>query len=208
MSSFAFIRPGNDRPARTLGRWGGPIIDVVRSDRIHLIAFDLRRPWFGDLDRSAVLTALANGNATVILYFGHGTATAWVGSRPLLERHDVRNLAGRIAIAVACSTLRPLGQEATASGALAYAGFTDQLLWCSSVGSEFAAAISSGLSTFVRYGQPLATAWAAVEATFRGLHDQYKTGSGRSHPDAPIVWVMALWDADHMGLEGDGSVRA
>lgn len=207
MARVGFIRPNNDRQAQTLYDWGSSVRGVVASSPGHSVGCDVRPRWiWRRLTRSEVLSGLAT--ADIVLYFGHGEADHWLGDSPLLDSRDAAVTAGKVVVAIACDTAQVLGAACVTAGATAYLGFKDRVTWSNVVPSEYANVLTTALSPFLRYDEPIGSVALRLREGFRELAVRYKTGSQRGHPDATVVWLSANENAKHVVLHGDSSAKA
>jgi hypothetical protein len=116
--SVLFIGPGGDEVSEILSDIAKQVIarTTVHPDR------PIGALWGVDATRSAIDRELADNPH--VMYFGHGYLEA-LNDPPLIDRRNIGMAAGRIVLAMCCSSAGQFGEEAVKlHGVSAYLGFT------------------------------------------------------------------------------------
>jgi len=110
------------------------LIPILQSEGMTVLTLEGEECTYDNLHR-ILAEPLEHGYqlADLIVYIGHGLDDMWLGQipeqRPMLTEDDVWLLKDSIVIAIACNTLKYLGNLAvTKGGAKAYIGFIDLVL--------------------------------------------------------------------------------
>jgi hypothetical protein len=114
-----FVGPGGDPAADVLRNVGKQVRLVITGSVPGLQIVEL---WDAAADRPGVDVELVN--SPNVLYFGHGFEDA-LSDPALVDVGNVANAAGRIVLAMCCSSADLLGRDAVnQEGVAAYLGFT------------------------------------------------------------------------------------
>ena len=109
------------------------LIDYLQSEGMTVLTLEGEEAIYDNLEK-ILRPPLEHGYqlADLILYVGHGLDDAWLGQQPsdrlLLTADDVGLLHDSIVVAIACNTLKYLGNVAVTKKARAYLGFTDLVI--------------------------------------------------------------------------------
>lgn len=189
--------PGGDPSEQTLSYWGGQVEQLISATSSHVVIHNLRGPT---ATRAAVDAAFQDSD--ILLYFGHGDWSQLGDPNVLVDQASAAPPTS-IIVAIACRSSRDLGQALVDNGLRAYVGFADDLLWVTSLASQFGSAIVTGLSDYIRLSTSIGQAHESIRAELDRLLDFYKNGDGRKHRDAVLAWTFAYWDRMHVVGYGD-----
>lgn len=188
------IRPEDDNAAKIMsGWWDAMVPDVALPSALR----DLRGP---EATRESIEPHLPG--VSLVLFFGHGTEVALIGGGDLIDRRNVALAAGSLIVAVACRSASWLGNWAASCGVRAYLGFSQDVLWPNPFEQEFGKAATEGAAAVLR-GLPVREAARLVRDEFSSLVRFFQFGQGRTHPNAPIAFLAALWNHDYCAAMGD-----
>ena len=202
MGEYLGICPRDDGSSRLASDWYARVSERLgQSAHVENAYVSDRSP----VDYYTVRIALREAGARLALYFGHGTADAWiVKNRPVLQASGVDATKNIAVVSVACNTGKALGLDAINIGAVAWLGFTCDVPVIAPHGKRdpLGDAIVEGIAQLAN-GQSMAFARATLEAELRRLVEDYKPGGRFSdHPGALIGrWACELL-ADHVSLAG------
>jgi len=103
------------------------LIDYLESMGMSVITMEGYECTYPNLKR-----LLEPGLIDLVVYTGHGVSDAWIGQQPaerlLLTANDANLLHDTIVVAIACNSLRILGNKAVSTKARAYLGFLDLVI--------------------------------------------------------------------------------
>ena len=103
------------------------LIELLQSEGMTVLTLEGPEATYDNL-----VQVLKPGYIELVVYLGHGLDDAWIGQqpspRPLLTADEAGLLSGSIVVAIACNSLKYLGNLAVTKKAKAYLGFLDLVL--------------------------------------------------------------------------------
>ena len=198
MGRFCTIRPANDVAALELSMWCSALHPVIGTSG-HELTKDI---YASSAVRSTFSGAV--GNADCVLFFGHGSETELLGERNVafVDGMNISLAAGKVFIAVACSSARVLGPVAIQNSVKSYLGFNGLLVWIhGDPNNQFQPATTIGIRRLLLGGTTGDARLKMFEA-FGNAVDFYLNGTGRGTANSAIGWLAAYWDQQHLVLLG------
>ena len=200
MSDFCLIRPASDAFAAELSVWCSNLKPHITGAG-HSIQHDLSGT---SATRTAVDSAIPGMRCVV--FFGHGSYTELLGANgALVDTANVAKAKNSILVAIACSSAKVLGLDATNQGADVYLGFSEKFVWISGdPDGQFEPAAKKGLLTLLARGDA-GQALTAMAQAFDDVKNYYLNGAGKGSTNSTAGWLSAYWDSNHVTLIGPTS---
>lgn len=131
--TLLITRPEYEAPTLYLSKWSEKIIKEADNKGIKVI--DLHRE---KVNKDRVVGTLEKTNAKLVVFNGHGSDVAIYGQddKPVLEMSDTKVVKDKIIYARACKSAGILGNNAVASGAISYLGYTEDFIFFRNKNSE------------------------------------------------------------------------
>jgi Peptidase family C25 len=181
------IRPENDSVAKVLSNWWSLVPPSGYA------ASEVRGRG---TTRKKVERELAGSSA--VFYLGHGTETSLVGRENLMDARNIRLAAGKLVVAIACSSAEHLGDWAYKAGATGYLGFARELLSVQPYNDRFGRAAIAGISA-VLTKRSLGNAAEEMKFQFAELAKYFET---LDDWDGPFAQTLAEWDLHSVVAKG------
>ena len=126
-------RPEYDPPTLYLSKWSEKIIKEAESKGVKVI--DLHRD---KANKKRVVGTLEKTSAKLVIFNGHGSEVEIYGqdNEAILETSDTKAVKDKIIYARACRAASILGNNAIASGAISFLGYTEDFIFFRTRNSE------------------------------------------------------------------------
>ncbi len=203
MSSFALIRPKDDKNALQASDWGDHVANAFAAGgHTKLVDVDDLSP----ADHRNIVSSLGS-QVSLICYFGHGNEHVWLtGGASTVTSNDFAHAASKAVVSIACKTGCNLGPDAITSGVEAWIGFTTYVAVISPYKGvdPIGDAIVAGL-TGLGYGQTMQQSRDELYSQLDTVANEYDTGMFSTHPNANLKYYAAIAMRDHLVLHGTAS---
>jgi hypothetical protein len=147
--------------------------------------------------------------SNIIIFYGHGswskllvrdasgTDHVWFESKATAPTLGPAAFKGKTLVALACETGDTFGPDAQTAGASGFLGFDEALVVIDTAtvpSTHFQDAIVSGADEILN-GKSTTDAARRMKDLFKDTHDFFKTGGGRTDPNAVFARIYASWAA-------------
>jgi hypothetical protein len=131
--TLLITRPEYEAPTLYLSKWSEDIIKEAETKGFKVI--DLRRD---KANKKRVVGTLEKTNAKFVVFNGHGNDAVIYGqdNEAILEMSDTKAVKNKIIYARACRAASILGNNAIASGAISFLGYTEDFIFFRNINNE------------------------------------------------------------------------
>jgi hypothetical protein len=198
MANILIVHPSLLPVETHLSRWATNIVSAIGSaPGISLTS--LTSP----ISTSTITSITPSQRVT--LYLGHGTDTE-MGNPVIYNSSNISLCSSQIVISIACDTAKSLGLDAvTRHGIEAYLGFQGFFTLYSTVSSTFGSVIENNVIDFLLYGATIGNVKNNIEADFKAIREDYRTGTKKSLPNATAIWLMAYTNERNVTVLGNAA---